>query len=168
MGGAHDGESGHCCGACEFASELERTGRAIARSHEVVRADDALAIVVTRQGAADEHVPFGDKHEMRVGRVAGNDVVLANGNISKRQCVFTRANDVVTVRDLGSSCGTYVNGKNGHGPITLHEGDRVYVGDYVLRVVTDQRVGRQLAAAAGHTSDSTSDSTSDHTSDNTR
>lgn len=71
--------------------------------------------------------------EMTLGRVTGNDIVLSSQKVSKKHCIVTVNDSEVTVRDAGSSNGTFVNGV-----LTkqkkMNPGDRVSVGEYVLEL----------------------------------
>ncbi|MBI3543184.1 MAG: FHA domain-containing protein [Deltaproteobacteria bacterium] len=72
--------------------------------------------------------------ENSVGRIEGNDVVLASQKVSKKHCVLVVSNGVVTVKDAGSSNGTFVNGILTKAK-PLKPGDRVSVGEHVLELV---------------------------------
>lgn len=86
--------------------------------------------------------------ELTIGRAHGNDIVLPSQKVSKRHCVLVVNNKEVTVKDNGSSNGTFVNGV-----LTklkkLMPGDRVSVGEYVLELSSTEaqrsRVQSQLA-----------------------
>jgi len=71
--------------------------------------------------------------ETRIGRVAGNDIVLNSQKVSKQHCVLVVNNKDVSVKDAGSSNGTFVNGV-----LTklkkLMPGDRVSVGEFVFEL----------------------------------
>ena len=62
------------------------------------------------------------------GRTASADVTVANGSVSARHCEITDSNGRFTLRDLGSSNGTFVNGKRLDGPVEVHPGDSVHLG----------------------------------------
>lgn len=64
-----------------------------------------------------------------IGRRPHNDVTLEDQTVSGKHAVVVCKDDVVTVEDLGSTNGTYVNGD----PIKskeLHLGDRIVIGPY--------------------------------------
>ena len=72
--------------------------------------------------------------EVSLGRDSSNGISFPDPALSRRQCVFTRADGAWTLSDLNSSNGTFVNGLQ----ITSHrltEGDRVSVGGSVLLFV---------------------------------
>ncbi|MGE4234487.1 MAG: FHA domain-containing protein [Bacteriovoracia bacterium] len=72
--------------------------------------------------------------ENTVGRMNDNSIVLSSTNVSKKHCVLVVDNKNVSVKDVGSSNGTFVNGV-----LTrlkkLIPGDKVSVGDFVFQLV---------------------------------
>ncbi len=104
-----------------------------------------IKLTLTEKGGEPKLLTF-DKDEITIGRVSGNDIVLAKGNVSKRHSRFTvRASGQVEVADLKSTNGTYVNGRKISGPLLLSASDRVYVGDFLIGV----DLGGGVAPAAG-------------------
>ncbi|MBS0402587.1 MAG: FHA domain-containing protein [Proteobacteria bacterium] len=85
-----------------------------------------------------------------VGRRPYNDVVIDNLAVSGEHAVFVMSGDEVLVHDLGSTNGTYVNGK----PIkqqSLRNGDIVEMGKYKIRFQLDAPVsGYDKAMAFAH------------------
>ncbi len=75
-------------------------------------------------------VPEG---EITVGRSGDNDIQLADPILSRRQCQFSYKEGRLKVRDLDSSNGTLVNDVEVK-EAELHDGDRILVGDTLLRV----------------------------------
>lgn len=70
-----------------------------------------------------------------VGRQAGNDIVLDDVTVSRHHALFTTtASGRVTVRDLNSLNGTYVNGSRVE-EVTLRTYDEVQIGKFKLRFV---------------------------------
>ncbi|HZL20649.1 MAG TPA: FHA domain-containing protein, partial [Polyangia bacterium] len=93
-----------------------------------------IKLTLTEKGGEPKLLTF-DKDEITIGRVSGNDIVLAKGNVSKRHSRFTvRASGQVEVADMKSTNGTYVNGRKISGPLLLSASDRVYVGDFLIGV----------------------------------
>ena len=72
--------------------------------------------------------------EMVVGRDPTGDVVMADPEVSSRHARLTSDNGTVSVEDIGSSNGTFVNGQRVTGRRELAPGDRVMVGATVLEV----------------------------------
>jgi pilus assembly protein CpaF len=92
-----------------------------------------FAIVISEKGGGERREIF-DKHEINVGRVQGNDLMLPKGNVSKRHARLLFRDGRFIVTDLKSTNGTYVNGRKIAQATIVREGDKIYVGDFVLRV----------------------------------
>lgn len=78
-------------------------------------------------------LPGGQRIELHEGRyVLGrqleNDIVLNDSNVSRRHAEFVSSAGVVTVRDLGSTNGTKVNGVLVSGEQHLEHGDVINFG----------------------------------------
>ena len=94
-------------------------------------------LTLTEKGGTTNELSF-DKGEVTVGRVRGNDIVLPKGNVSKHHCRFlTRDGDIV-VEDLHSTNGTYVNGRKILEPTALAAGDKIFVGDFIMRLAPSE------------------------------
>src|SRR5204862_2774912 len=92
-----------------------------------------FAIVISEKGGGERREIF-DKHEINVGRVQGNDLMLPKGNVSKRHARLLFRDGRFIVTDLKSTNGTYVNGRKIAQATIVREGDKIYVGAFVLRV----------------------------------
>jgi pilus assembly protein CpaF len=69
--------------------------------------------------------------------VPGNDVVLPKGNVSKRHSRIVLKDNRFIVVDLKSTNGTYVNGRKITSPLVVKEGDKIYIGDFILTLEGD-------------------------------
>ena len=74
-----------------------------------------IKLTLTEKGGEPKVLTF-DKDEITIGRVTGNDIVLAKGNISKRHTRLTKREGGMEIADLKSTNGTYVNGRKIAGP----------------------------------------------------
>jgi pilus assembly protein CpaF len=93
-----------------------------------------IKLTLTEKNGEPKLLTF-DKDEITIGRVSGNDIVLAKGNVSKRHSRFTvKSPGQIEVADLKSTNGTYVNGRKIGGPMLLSASDRVYVGDFLISI----------------------------------
>ncbi len=92
-----------------------------------------VTITVSEKGGQQSTFEFS-KPEITIGRMKGNDIVLPKGNVSKRHSRILITDAAFTIVDLGSTNGTYVNGRKitGEQPITLS--DKIYIGDFILQV----------------------------------
>ncbi|MEW6227149.1 MAG: FHA domain-containing protein [Bacillota bacterium] len=68
-----------------------------------------------------------------LGRAAESDVVIDDPYVSARHAEVTRTGAGYKLRDLGSTNGTYVNGRRIRGECVLRPGDRVRLGDTILK-----------------------------------
>ncbi len=95
-----------------------------------------LRIVVHEKGGRTQRFNFEGDH-FSVGREEDNDLVLDRVNVSKHHLRFRRHGGAVEVVDLGSTNGTYVNGRKVGEPRGVRRSDRIYVGDYILMLEGD-------------------------------
>jgi len=91
------------------------------------------AVVITDEGGVRRRLDFS-KSELTVGRVQGNDIVLPKRNVSKQHARLTWRDDQAMVVDLGSTNGTWVNGRKITSPQPLRKGDKIYIADFILTV----------------------------------
>ncbi|HVV51011.1 MAG TPA: FHA domain-containing protein, partial [Polyangia bacterium] len=111
-----------------------------------------IKLTLTEKNGEPKLLTF-DKDEITIGRVSGNDIVLAKGNVSKRHSRFTvKSPGQIEVADLKSTNGTYVNGRKIGSPMLLSASDRVYVGDFLISL--DLGGGAELADGDGPSSTS--------------
>ena len=92
-----------------------------------------LIVSLTEKGGETKQLQF-DKGEIGIGRVAGNDIVLPKGNVSKRHCRIWVEGGRFMVEDLKSTNGTYVNGRKIAETVQVFGGDKVYIGDFVVKL----------------------------------
>ena len=92
-----------------------------------------FSIIISEKGGAERKEAF-DKNEINVGRVQGNDLMLPKGNVSKHHARLLYRDGRFIVTDLKSTNGTYVNGRKIAQATIVREGDKIYVGDFILRV----------------------------------
>lgn len=95
-----------------------------------------LKVVVHEKGGRTQRFNF-ESDQFAVGREEDNDLVLDRVNISKYHLRFRRNQGRVEVIDLGSTNGTYVNGRKVDDPRSVRRSDRIYVGDYILMLEGD-------------------------------
>jgi pilus assembly protein CpaF len=99
--------------------------------------DRVLKVVVHEKGGRTQRFDF-QTDQFSVGREDDNDLVLDRVNISKYHLRFRRHQGRVEVMDLGSTNGTYVNGRKVEQPRAVRRSDRIYVGDYILMLEGDE------------------------------
>ena len=92
-----------------------------------------FSVIISEKGGAERREAF-DRTEINVGRVQGNDLMLPKGNVSKRHARLLFRDGRFIVTDLKSTNGTYVNGRKISQATIVREGDKIYIGDFVLRI----------------------------------
>jgi Ca-activated chloride channel family protein len=97
------------------------------------KAPPTIAAVLIRleHGVAKERRALAS--ENTIGRVNGNDFVVASSALSKRHARIVFTNGEYVLVDLGSTNGTYLNGMQVHTATTLHHGDMIAIGSAAFR-----------------------------------
>ncbi len=90
-------------------------------------------ITVAEKGGDTQQLTF-EGEEVTIGRLAGNDIVLQKGNVSKHHTRIVLKDGKYIVVDLKSTNGTFINGKRIAAPQVVRPTDKIYIGDYILNV----------------------------------
>ena len=93
------------------------------------------SIRVTGPDGSSRTVAF-DGAVASVGRHADNTISLQGEGISGRHCQFEVTNGIVTLKDRGSTNGTFVNNRRLEEPLAMGEDIEVWVGAFKLQLVT--------------------------------
>ncbi len=121
----------------EFASELRKMGTMVLGSGSPLQ--------ISHAGISDQpHVfierQFGPKGQLTIGRGAECDIRLDGLLISNRHASVTNTTAGVTIEDLNSSNGTYINGERITVRKIIGEEDVVQIGPFLLRVHSQKGV----------------------------
>ncbi|MCL2316189.1 MAG: FHA domain-containing protein [Actinomycetia bacterium] len=100
--------------------------------------DDQALLVVTRGSQAGERYLL-EAGTTTAGRAVDCDIFLDDITVSRRHAVFTLEHGTVSVRDLGSLNGTYVNRDLLEGPTVLRDDDEVQIGKFRMVLRTPGR-----------------------------
>lgn len=114
--------------AVELAVDEHVVAGTLEVAGEMVAATVAANVVLTD----GRRVPVADGG-LSIGRLPECDVVLADGNVSRRHAEIRRTDGGFVLADLGSTNGTRVNGYPVTVPRELQAGDEIAVGNNVLR-----------------------------------
>jgi pilus assembly protein CpaF len=90
-------------------------------------------ITLAEKGGGSQQLTF-KKAEVTIGRLAGNDIVLGKGNVSKYHSRIVLKDGKFIIVDMKSTNGTYVNGKKIAAPQVVRPSDKIYIGDYIINV----------------------------------
>src|SRR3954469_17835218 len=77
---------------------------------------------------------MADKRHWVIGRAPDCDIVMSQNDVSGRHCRLSRDGTSWMIEDLGSSNGTFVNGRRlaANAPIGVHHGDTITLGNSAL------------------------------------
>jgi pSer/pThr/pTyr-binding forkhead associated (FHA) protein len=90
----------------------------------------ALRVRLIERGASPEQtreIPINES-EFVIGRASDCDLRLRVNEISRHHSIIRLAGNEVTLVDLGSSNGSYLNGERVRSQATLHSGDVIRLG----------------------------------------
>ena len=90
-----------------------------------------LRITVSKPGAPPRSATF-DKREITVGRTPANDLPIPEPGVSSAHARILVTDGDITLIDLESTNGTFVNGERIRGPALVQPGDEVYICAYRL------------------------------------
>ena len=88
-----------------------------------------------RQGPRPNLVFELDQDSYTIGREAGNSIVIEDAQISRRHASLMRQGSTYLIEDMGSTNGTYVNGRRITAPVLLANNDLIGLADTVVLVV---------------------------------
>lgn len=92
-----------------------------------------IRVAITSPDGDAERSPAFGKPEISIGRIPSNDVVLPDSGVSSNHARVVVTGGALTIVDLDSTNGTFVNDEPVAGPRVLGESDEVQIGDFVLR-----------------------------------
>jgi hypothetical protein len=115
--------------------ELVTIGRAVGVEEQRAAARPLTASLTVLDPAAStlepgEHIPLATY--TTIGRATGNAVIVDDSYTSSAHAEIAREGDGWLVRDLGSTNGTFVNGRQVHGQTWIEPGDEIAFGNVVV------------------------------------
>src|SRR5215468_1702904 len=78
--------------------------------------------------------PLRPNREIIIGRSSDLDMVLVEDMVSRKHAKITTDDKNVTIQDLGSTNGTFVNGEKVR-KVELKDGDRILIGTSIIKLV---------------------------------
>lgn len=111
----------------------------------------SVTLVMVKADGSAKDVPL-ERDQTLVGRDEHARLRIPVPQVSRRHCQITVAGSTVSVADLGSSNGTFVNGKRIRQTQTLAPGDLITIGPVVFVVRVDgkpEQIDAKDSYAAG-------------------
>jgi pilus assembly protein CpaF len=90
-------------------------------------------------GPDRERIEELNKPSIFIGRAQENDLILPVPSVSKRHARLLIKDGRYVLMDLGSTNGTFVNGKQINGPVVVKPGDRISIGEFELSLILPQQ-----------------------------
>jgi adenylate cyclase len=88
------------------------------------------AYVLLSQPNGEKKITLGEGYMWKIGRHEENAVVIHSDVVSRQHAIIQRAEDgKYYLIDMGSRNGSFVNGRRVSVPVSLHNGDKISVGD---------------------------------------
>ncbi len=85
-----------------------------------------------------------DSHAMTIGRLPSTEVYIDHPSVSRRHAELAVSDELVTIRDVGSSNGTHVNDRRIDGVVALKDGDLIRMGKVFLKFYERESVDALL------------------------
>jgi hypothetical protein len=109
-------------------ADMDKTGI----SHMPVEPSAARVLVVTREGEPEQRVALGIE-PLVIGRAPSAGLMLVAHEVSRAHCRIACVGEAVSVADLESTNGTFVDGKRITGTVAMPLGSVVQIGPFRLR-----------------------------------
>ena len=118
----------HCGASLADVQEAMQSKDSLHHAETIVRLPVLFRLVVL-SGLEKDKVVILDKDEITIGRETDNVLVLLDPLISRHHATLRRKGDAYEIEDLDSANGVYVNGSRISGSQTLHDGDKLKLGN---------------------------------------
>ena len=105
----------------------------LAPARPVVGSSARASFVVEAGPDAGRHIALDNPRPSTIGRATDNDLVLADIAVSRKHVNLRFDGTNWLLRDRGSGNGTVVNGELEENEVALRSGDRIEIGNTVLR-----------------------------------
>ena len=131
------------CGSLLFREEADEATMALTPDQVDENGGDVAAAgikgpaLVVRSGGGRAGETFHlDRDQTTIGRSPDCDIFLDDVTVSRKHAVLLERNGEVSIEDLGSLNGTFVNRKRIDSTTRLQSGDEVQIGKYRLSFIS--------------------------------
>lgn len=125
----HVGKDADCCDTCRDFGHVTDAAPVIAE-----RPLRGGAVTLVIMGRTHQTLVLGNG-EFTVGRTSTNAIPIHDSALSRRQCILRVTDERITVEDTKSTCGTYLDGRQTHGPTEVGEGSVISMGSTRIQIV---------------------------------
>jgi len=95
--------------------------------------NDEAAYLVVEQGPYLHQQYLLNQPSVVIGRGPNNDIVFVDAEVSRQHTrILREGSQGYNIQDLGSTNGTFVNGRRISGTVPLQDGDRVNLGESII------------------------------------
>ncbi len=94
------------------------------------------ALVLFKKNGKRKDIPIVDNDTI-IGRQPDCNIRVLKSSVSRHHCKVSMTDDKVTISDLESSNGTFINKKKIEIPTTVHPGDVLTVADIHFTITID-------------------------------
>jgi hypothetical protein len=108
--------------------DMDKTGI----SHAPITPSVPLVLVVTGEGVQEQRVALGIE-PLVIGRAPSSGLMLAAHEVSRAHCRIAAVGEAVSIADLDSTNGTFVDGQRVTGTVAWPPGSTAQVGPFRLR-----------------------------------
>lgn len=111
------------------------TGDQVTLNKELERAKEQEACLIIIRGTPQGHRFFLTQPEMTLGRDPIADITISDPSISRKHATVTKKDHLVTLTDLGSVNGSFINDRKlvAGAPVELEKEDMVRIGNTILK-----------------------------------
>lgn len=108
-----------------------------------------LTLIQGHEADLGKHLVLRDRAV--IGRSGSCDLAIDDLRASRRHCeIYVLADGSYAVRDLGSTNGTQVGGLRLQESVTLRDGDKLFIGETVLRFILADDIDLEFAGQVGY------------------
>ncbi len=108
-----------------------------------------LELVVTRGASAGTRIPLDGARAISIGRAPANRLVLDDPKISSNHARISVERGGITVVDLGSKNGTFVDGHPATTPLRVQPGVEIALGSTTLEILASPKSGSVRFSTSG-------------------
>ena len=108
--------------------------------HDVIQLTKSGIVEIKIYKSYKETKISEDKKIINIGRAKDNDIVIELPTVSRYHARIIKEGKKLYIEDLGSTNGTFVNGKRVYGKVEIVPGAKISLGSYLLEVEAEEKL----------------------------